>query len=81
MIILAVDLGRARTGIAVCDAGEMLASPLTVIEEWNRERLCGRICQLAEERKAARLVVGLPRNMDGSEGESAGRPGIRLYAG
>lgn len=71
MIILAVDLGRARTGIAVCDAGEMLASPLTVIEEWNRERLCGRICQLAEERKAARLVVGLPRNMDGSEGESA----------
>ena len=71
MIILAVDLGKARTGIAACDAGEMLASPVTVIEEWNRDKLCEKICAIAKERKAQQLVLGLPKNMDGSEGESA----------
>lgn len=71
MIILAVDLGKARTGIAACDAGEMLASPVTVVQEWNRDKLCEKICALARERRAGQIVVGLPRNMDGSEGESA----------
>ena len=71
MIILAVDLGKARTGIAACDAGEMLASPVTVIEEWNRDKLCEKICAIAKERRAQQLVLGLPKNMDGSEGESA----------
>ena len=52
MIILAVDLGKARTGIAACDPGEMLASPVTVIEEWNRDKLCEKICTIAKERKA-----------------------------
>lgn len=71
MIILAVDLGKARTGIAACDAGEMLASPVTVIEEWNRDKLCEKICTIAKERRAQQLVLGLPKNMDGTEGESA----------
>lgn len=71
MIILSVDLGKARTGIAVCDKGEMLASPVEVIREYNRERLLQRVSALAQERKAEMLVLGLPRNMDGSEGESA----------
>ena len=71
MIILAVDLGKARTGLAVCDRGEILASPAGVIECYDREKLCLRICEAAAERKAERIVVGLPRNMDGSEGESA----------
>lgn len=71
MIILSVDLGKARTGIAVCDKGEMLASPVEVIREHNRERLLQRVSALAQERKAEMLVLGLPRNMDGSEGESA----------
>ena len=71
MIILAVDLGKARTGIAACDPGEMLASPVTVIEEWNRDKLCEKICTIAKERRAQQLVLGLPKNMDGSEGESA----------
>lgn len=78
MVILSVDLGGARTGIAVCDRSEMMAVPLTVIEERNRERLCARVCELAEQRKAERIVVGLPVNMDGTEGESAA--GARAFA-
>lgn len=71
MIILGVDLGKARTGLAVCDCGEILASPLTVISEHNRERLIEKIAEAARNTGAQLLVVGLPRNMDGSEGESA----------
>ena len=71
MKIMAVDLGKARTGLAVCDPGEMLASPAGVIEEYNRERLLQKVAAAAKERGAELLVVGLPRNMDGSEGESA----------
>ena len=71
MIILGVDLGKARTGVAICDKGELLASPLTVVQEHNRERLVDRLTALAKEHRAELLAVGLPRNMDGSEGESA----------
>lgn len=73
MKIMAVDLGKARTGIAVCDESEMLASPVTVIHEHNEERLLKKIAQIVFEQQPKLLVVGLPRNMDGSEGESAQR--------
>ena len=68
MIIMAVDLGKARTGIAICDKLEMLSSPLTQISEYNRERLLEKISDLAKEKKAELIV---PKNMDGSEGDSA----------
>ena len=71
MIILGIDLGKARTGVAICDRGELLASPLTVVNEHNRERLVERLAALAQESRAELLAVGLPRNMDGTEGESA----------
>ena len=71
MIILGVDLGKARTGVAICDRGELLASPLTVVQEHNRERLVERLAALAREHGGELLAVGLPRNMDGTEGESA----------
>ena len=48
MIILGVDLGKARTGIAICDSGELLASPLTVLHEHNQERLVAGIASLAK---------------------------------
>jgi putative Holliday junction resolvase len=73
MKILAVDLGLKRTGVAVCDAQERLASPIGTIEEWDLARLAERIAALAAERGAEQLVVGHPRNMDGSRGESAQR--------
>ena len=71
MIILAVDLGKARTGLAVCDQSEILASPAGVITEYNPEKRLEKVAAEALARKAELLVVGLPRNMDGSEGESA----------
>ncbi len=73
MKIMAVDLGLARTGIAVCDPMEQLASPVTVLAEPDLDRLVGKVAALAAEHRAERLVVGLPRNMDGSCGESAHR--------
>ena len=69
MIILSVDFGDARTGIAVCDKNEMLASPVCVITEYNFERLAQKISQLALEKHAELIVMGNPLNMDGTSGE------------
>ncbi len=71
MVILAVDLGKARTGLAVCDKSGILASPAGVITEYNPEKLLEKVAEQAQAYKAELLVMGLPRNMDGSEGESA----------
>lgn len=68
MIIMSVDLGKARTGIAVSDATESFAFPKTVITEYSEERLVQKICDAAKESGAELIVVGLPKNMDGSEG-------------
>ena len=71
MIIMSVDLGDARTGIAVSDNGESFAFPRTVINEWNKEKLIEKILIEAKESNAQRIVVGLPKNMDGSLGFKA----------
>ena len=68
MIILSVGYGDKRTGIAVCDKFEMLASPVCVITEWNIDSLANKIIDVAKEKRAEEIVVGLPKNMDGSEG-------------
>ena len=69
--IIAVDYGDARTGIAVSDlTGTMTGEALT-IQEWNAERLAQRLAFFARERGAVRFVLGLPKNMDGSEGPRA----------
>lgn len=71
MIILAVDLGDVRTGLAICDKTEFLASPAGMIEERNREKLAKTIAAEAATRRAERIVLGLPVNMDGSHGPRA----------
>lgn len=71
MKIMAVDYGDARTGIALCDRGEMLASPLCVVFEKNPERILEKVAALAKEQGAERLVVGLPKNMNGTLGPRA----------
>ena len=71
MVIMSVDYGDARTGIAACDKLQFLASPVSVIKESFQPKLVSMIAALAKERKAERIVVGLPLNMDGSEGERA----------
>lgn len=68
MVILSVDYGDVRTGIAVCDRLEMLASPVEVIQETDRERLAEKISALSLAKKAEKIVLGLPKNMDGTEG-------------
>lgn len=71
MIIMSVDLGKVRTGLAVCDRSGFLASPVGVITERNSEILAKKIAEKAKELAAEKIILGLPRNMDGSEGESA----------
>lgn len=68
MIIMSVDYGDKRTGIAICDKLEMLASPVCVLTEWNAQTLSEKIVALAIEKKAETIVIGLPKNMDGSKG-------------
>lgn len=68
MVIMSVDYGDVRTGLAVCDKNEILASPVGVIKESNSNSLVSKIVSAANERKAEAFVVGLPKNMDGSEG-------------
>ncbi len=68
MIIMSVDLGKARTGIAVSDSSESFAFPKTVITEYNSEKLIDKISVLSAQLGAELIVVGNPKNMDGSEG-------------
>lgn len=79
MIIMSVDVGDARTGIAVCDKEERLASPVCVIEEYNAEKRLVKVKDKAKEIGAEHIVVGLPKNMNGSEGEKAQK--CREFAG
>ncbi len=73
MRIMAVDLGLVRTGLAVCDALEMLASPLGTVEQSDMEKLLDEVVATAAREGVGAIVVGHPRNMDGSRGESAQR--------
>lgn len=73
MRIMAVDLGLARTGLAISDAREMLAGPLETLEERDANRLLERVVAIAGSQNAQMIVVGHPRNMDGTRGESARR--------
>lgn len=68
MKIMAVDYGDVRTGIAFSDVRETLASPYTVIKETYQPKLIERLCEIIKKENAERIVVGLPRNMDGSYG-------------
>lgn len=71
MKIMSVDLGLARTGIAACDELEMLASPVTVIFEKKEPALIEKIIKQAVNLNVKLIVVGLPKNMDGTKGERA----------
>jgi len=75
MKYLAIDYGERRVGLAICDPSEMIVSPLCQLDMpaagWSR--LVETIHRLATENQAESLVVGLPLNMDGSEGPQAKR--------
>lgn len=65
---MSIDYGDVRTGIAVSDIRGILASPLCVIKESYQPKLVNKIIELINENKAEKIVIGLPRNMDGSYG-------------
>ena len=71
MIIMAVDYGKVRTGLAICDKQEILSFPLKVIKEKNPDVLCDKLTEKIIENKAELVIFGLPKNMDGTLGESA----------
>ncbi len=69
MKILAVDLGTKRTGFAISDPDEKMALALPTLEEVTP----ADVARVAGEQGAERVLVGLPLNMDGTEGPSARR--------
>lgn len=71
MVIMSVDYGDTRTGIALCDRLEALAHPVEVINQSYEPKLIERIAELAELHKPELIVVGYPKNMDSSAGERA----------
>ena len=71
MKIMAIDYGDARTGIAISDALGMLAGFTTVIHAYTPEKVASAIGELVRTHQVEELVLGCPRNMDGSAGPRA----------
>lgn len=71
MRVLAIDYGDARTGIAISDASGSIVGRTTVIHSRRPQQTAEAIAALVQESGAERLVMGFPRNMDGTEGPRA----------
>ena len=71
MRVMAIDYGDARTGVAVSDAAGLLTGYTTVIEARRPEQAAEELAKLVQERQVDELVLGFPRNMDGTEGPRA----------
>lgn len=71
MVIVGVDFGTRRIGVAVSDDDGRGAYPLATIDRHSLKRDLGQLANLLAPRKPERLVVGLPLSMDGSEGPMA----------
>lgn len=71
MRIMAIDFGDARTGVAVSDPSATLCGEALTINEWDMQRLADRLAQEVSARGVGTLVLGLPKNMNGTEGPRA----------
>lgn len=71
MRILALDYGDARTGVALSDLTGTIVGHTEVIQSWNQEKTLSEICRLVQAYAVTEIVMGFPRNMDGSEGPRA----------
>ena len=71
MRVMAIDYGDVRTGVAVSDASGLLAGYTTVVHSRSSGRAAEEVARIARERQADELVMGFPRNMDGTEGPRA----------
>lgn len=77
--ILGVDFGDTRTGLAVSDTSRFLASGIGYVSPGGIQKTADKVAEVAREQKVSAIVVGLPKNMDGSEGFRAER--CREFAG
>ena len=68
---LGVDYGDKRTGLAECDPSGMLASGIGTISEGGMRKTAERVAKEAESRLCKKIIIGLPKNMDGTEGDRA----------
>lgn len=66
---LGVDYGDKRTGLAECDPSGFLASGIATVSEGGMRRTAERVAKEAEARGCKRIIIGMPKNMDGTEGE------------
>ena len=73
---LGLDVGDRRTGVAISDPQGILATPLTVLPSEDEGVLIGEILKLVEQYGAERIVVGLPRRLDGELGRQAGKVAV-----
>ena len=71
MKVMALDYGDARTGVAISDSLGLLAGETAVLPSWNHQKLVEDVVALARDKGVDTVVLGLPRNMDGSEGPRA----------
>lgn len=71
MRILAIDFGRVRTGVAICDVSETIASPLCVVPSVQREVLYNELCVIVRRQQPGLIVVGRPLRTDGVKSEMA----------
>jgi putative Holliday junction resolvase len=79
MRCLGLDIGDRRVGVALSDADGILASPLTIIGRTDDGRALEAIADIIEKNGAKRVIVGLPRSLDGSLGKQAEK--VRDFAG
>ncbi len=75
---LGVDYGDVRTGLAECDVSGMLSSGIATIREGGMKNTAERVAREAEMRGCKKIIIGLPKNMDGTEGERAET--VRIFA-
>ena len=71
MKIMAIDYGDARTGVAISDALGWMTGQTAVIHSWKPEKTAEEVARMFKASGAQRLVMGFPRNMDGTEGPRA----------
>ncbi|MEP6686036.1 MAG: Holliday junction resolvase RuvX [Verrucomicrobiota bacterium] len=69
--LLGIDFGKARIGLAISDELGFMSHPLETLRMSNLNEVAKRIGEIVREKKIERVVVGLPRNMDGSHGPAA----------
>ena len=72
MRIMAIDYGDAHTGVALSDPTGFLVGTTTTINSWRQEVVVDRLAQLIQEHRPDEVVLGFPKNMDGTDGRKAG---------